>query len=671
MRFCLFFSIVFAPYLLFAQQKNIGFKRKNFKDNPQSLKYALDKLQSGNERIQNSDYAAALPYFLSADSINPYNADLNVKIGLCYLNTAYKPRCLKYFEKGYGIKKKISKRINFFLARGYQLNCQWDSALTEYTLALKRAASKDKKDIDKYIDECNNGKQLMEHPVKVTIENMGIVINSPYDDYRPLLTAGGNEMVYTSKRQSSNSGDADEMGQYADDIYIIQNTGGDWDIPVGLDPMVNSSGNDAGAYISPDGKTLYVIRDDHGKDIYRCSYSRKGWSEPVSLGDTINTLYDETSMCLSPDGKTLYFTSDRPGGIGGEDIYTSKLVEDSSWSSPVNMGSVINTPYNEDGVYMAADGKTLYFSSEGHNTMGGYDIFMTVQDDAGKWSEPENLGYPINTPLDDRYFSISNNGRYGYYARMTDSSMLDIYRISMDAFLPKEWVLGGAVIDVASRQKIKAGVELYDKAQGTHSPFGPDTVTGKYSLTLPAGHEYVVNITAKGYKDSTLDINVPDTTMYREISRNIALARLAPSLSPAAVKNDACIPAFNLLMERFKGLTKDTGVVKNALAHLNGAICLKEMKFTVQVGAFKTDKNIDGSKYGVKRSQVHKFSDYIIPATIANSVIHITVGEFDTYEEAKAFKMKLAGRGINGAFVTGFYNGKLVELRQMMHPGNS
>src|ERR1700722_10587249 len=159
------FICLLIPGFLSAQVHNVKFKKGNFKDNPAGFKHAVQKLAEGNQHIQNGEYGAALLAYLSADSLNPNNADLNAKIGVCYLNTVSKTKCLPYFRLAHEIKKKISKRIDYFLGRGYQLNYQWDSAIAEYQLALKKSPG-DKVEINELINECNNGSDLMQRPVK-------------------------------------------------------------------------------------------------------------------------------------------------------------------------------------------------------------------------------------------------------------------------------------------------------------------------------------------------------------------------------------------------------------------------------------------------------------------------------------------------------------------------
>lgn len=665
-----------VPGTLLAQLKDVKFKQSNFKGNTSGFKYAMEKLNEGNLHIQNAEYGAALADYLAADSLNPNNADLNAKIGVCYLNVVGKAKCLTYFRLAHALDKSVSKRIDYFLARGYQLNSQWDSAITEYTLALKSASGKDKEEIGKYISECMNGQDLCSKPVNVTLENLGSNINSLYSDFHPLVTGDGRTLLFTSSRHSNMSTEVNPVtGEYTSDIMTSQCRSGIWDTAEALDPPVNTVDNDEGLYITPNGKELYVLRENRGGDIYKSTYTDyKGWTLPVAISDSINSIYGESSLCFSPDGKTIYFVSNRPGGIGGKDIYSATKVNDSSWSSPVNLGNTVNTPYDEDGVFMNPDGKTLFFSSKGHNTMGGYDVFMTRLD-SGKWSVPVNLGYPINTPDDDVYFTTSNNGLYGYYARNTDNNRLDIYRVTMTAFMPKERVVKGSITDFVSDKKLTVAFEFFDKAQGNNSPFGADTITGSYSITALAGHTYTIKASAKGYKTFEQDFTVSDTAMsiIRDIpmimtDTNATKGIVAQPAKGSAGQNEAltiamkpaCVEPMNTLMERFKGVVKDTAVMKNALSHMDASFCLKEFRFSIQLGLFRSTQKFNYSKY-VKKANAEKLPD---------GTTRFTSGAYFTYEEAHKELEALKAKGLKDIFIIGTFNGKRYVLKELLHPAN-
>jgi tetratricopeptide (TPR) repeat protein len=672
--------LILLPGTLFAQQKNVKFTSSNFKDNPSGLAFAQQKLRQGDEHLQLSEYEFALGFFLSADSVNPNNADLNVKIGLCYLNSIIKSRSLRYFQKALSLDKKISPRMPYFLGRGYHLNCQWDSAIAQYQLYLKKANAKEKVEINKYLEECNNGKELAQHAVTAKLENLGPNINSEFKEHSPVLTADEKEIIFTSKRTTVNGEVDPTTGEYLEQIYVSYYKDGEWTPAANLGNVINKADeNNATSYLSPNGQSLYICRDENNGDIYVTHYNAGNWTEPQPLDGKINTQYHESSVALSPDGKTLYFVSDRPGGKGGNDIYKSTLQADSSWGDPVNLGDTINTQYDEEGVFMHPDGKTLFFSSKGHNTMGGFDIFKSVFEN-GHWSVPENLGYPINTPDDDVFFVVSATGEHGYFASAKDSGgygSLDIYRVSMESFKPRLLVLKGLVIDSATRKPLNATITVNNRTKNVSTPYTTAENTGEYLISLASGNDFEIKVHSEGYPDAALYISVYDTATYHEVVKNIAL--LIPGTGiPVAGKDtsknantgnatntasskmaDSCKQDIYTLMRTFNGLTADTNVLHNMLNHMDGSICLKNLKFTVQIGAYHFPRNFKYKNVELKPIAINGFPD---------GITRFTMGLYKTYHEAKQLKKAVVAKGIKDAFIVGLYNGKRIILDQLVHP---
>ncbi len=437
MKKYLFLPFIFISLVAFGQQ-NVSFEKKNFKDDVKGFKQAVDSLEAGEKFFQlgQSHYYMAIRYYLSAEKFNPNNDQLNYKLGECMLshNSPFKTDALSYLQKAFALNPAISPDIHYQLGKAYQLNLDWENAKKEYSAYLQTLNQK--KDGDavaatkKRIEECTNGELLVKSPVRVFIDNVGPTINTEYPEYGAIISADESEMIFTSKRSTTTGGQLDkDDGQYLEDLYISFNKNGKWSPATNMGSPINTDGDDATSGISVDGQTLYVYRDG---DIFESHLKGITWTKPERLNSKINTSqYKETSVSLSPDGKTLYFVSDRPGGYGDRDIYKSVADAKGRWTEAVNLGAVINTQYGEEGISMQADGKTLYFSSQGHNSMGGYDIFKSVYEN-GHWSDPENLGYPINTPDDDIFFSISASGKHGYFTSIRKGGYgeKDIYMIT-------------------------------------------------------------------------------------------------------------------------------------------------------------------------------------------------------------------------------------------------
>jgi outer membrane protein OmpA-like peptidoglycan-associated protein len=394
-------------------------------------------IKEAEEFLAKSDDKNALAFFLKAYEKNPQNAETNFQIGKLYLAGIYKGRSLKYFEKSYAIKPTVHPEINKYLAESYHYNLMLDKAIEQYELAKKNLHKDHEfhKRVDRKIYECNVGKELIAHPIEAKVENVGSLINGPYPDFAPVISADESVLIFTSRREGSTGGELDDDGQFREDIYISEKTNGQWSVPQNIGTNINTNGHDASVGLSADGKELFTYDGDGRGDIKYCKLKKdSSWSKPFLMSGNINTKAGETSICISPDGKTVFFTSDREGGHGGFDLYMSHIDKKGEWQKAVNLGTTINTAADEEGPFMDLDGKTLYFSSEAHKGMGGYDIFKSVFDSTkSQWTEPENIGYPINTADDDIYFVLSGDGKHGYYASVREDGYgeKDIYMITM------------------------------------------------------------------------------------------------------------------------------------------------------------------------------------------------------------------------------------------------
>jgi outer membrane protein OmpA-like peptidoglycan-associated protein len=558
--------ILFSGSLLVYGQQNVAFEKKNFKDNIPGYKKAMDSIEAGEKfyAMGASRYYMATPYFLSAEKFNPDNDQLNYWIGVCMLshNSALKIQAFPYLEKAYKLNPNVAPDIHYQLGRAYHLSMKWENAKQEYTTYLQtldQTKNADQiADTKKKIEECNNGEELVQHPTRVFIDNLGPNINTHYPEYSPIISADESEIIFTSKRPNTTGGKIDEDGgEYMEDLYISFFKNGAWEPATDMGAPINTDENDATAGISNDGQTLYVYRGTNGGDIYEAHLQGITWTKPERMSNKINTPYHETSVSLSPDEKILYFVSDKPGGYGDKDIYKSTLDAKGKWGDAQNLGPVINTQYAEEGVAMQADGKTLYFSSQGHNSMGGYDIFKSVCEN-GIWSNPENLGYPINTPDDDVFFSISASGKHGYYSSVRPDGYgeNDLYMITFlgpekpvvqsneddllagsknevaDVMMtaavavtaPKITLLKGIITDSMTHKPLQASIELVDnKKNVVIASFQSNSTTGKYLVSLPAGINYGIAVKTDGYLFYSANFNIPDTANYIVVEKNVAL----------------------------------------------------------------------------------------------------------------------------------------------------
>jgi Tol biopolymer transport system component len=271
------------------------------------------------------------------------------------------------------------------------------------------------------IEVCDMAKDLISKPVAFTEENVGGLFNDEKDNFNPLISADGKTFAYMVSLK------------FYDAVMFSRLVNGKWTPPLNITPELQSDGDFYISCLSADGKLLFLSKDDNEtSDIYVSSFDGSHWSKTTKLNKNINTKYWESHAFISEDGNQLVFASDRPGGFGGLDLYLSRKIN-GDWGPEVNLGPEINTEFNEDRPFLINNGKTLFFSSQGHENIGGYDLFRSDLQTNGLWSNPKNLGYPINTPDDDIFFMPVGDGKSGYYSRVRESGGFgkqDIYKIT-------------------------------------------------------------------------------------------------------------------------------------------------------------------------------------------------------------------------------------------------
>jgi hypothetical protein len=333
-------------------------------------------------------------------------------------------------------------------------------------------------------------------------------INSSFDEYAPVISKDGSYMFFTSRRPITNK--EIRKGQGKERIYYSETNATGWTNAKLLGSSINSENNfNSAVSLSKDGESLFIYRDDRfgNGDLYESKLSEFKWSTPKILPSPINSEFHESTLSLSSDGKTLYFTSNRDNGVGGMDIWYTKKNKAGMWGDAKNLGPAINTKNDEEGVFIHPDGKTLYFSSRGHEGIGGYDIYYTTLED-GKWSEPDNLGPEINTKNDDVYFVIQENGTDAYYTSVDPKTpeKKDIFKIKYNHdFYSKrisktQSLLEGVVLTKTDKNPIEAKVEIYESdSHRLISILETDNETGGFSIPLPIGKNYLINIYAEGY----------------------------------------------------------------------------------------------------------------------------------------------------------------------------
>lgn len=566
----LFVSIVLGSILSFAQDKDVPFDKETFADDKTGFSEAVKEIKLGDIhffRGTNSDLKHALTHYVRADSFNHYSSDLNYKIGVCFLESTQKFKALEYLKFAEKTKREDQfEDLDFQLGRAHQLNCDWDEAVKYYRKYKETLGDSEKVErffLNKKLGECKVGKSLSENPQRVWIDNLGPEINSEYPDFGPVISADNRMIFFTSRRPGSQGGQVDEEGFYYEDIYYSERAyEGEWSTATNIGEPVNTNSHDATVGLAPDGKSLLTYHGVSRKDgnvLITKKDENGNWIQTENIGSSINTKHHESSATLSFDEKTLFFVSDKPGGYGSHDIYVSHWDEKKQeWGGVENIGPKLNTEFDEKGVFFHPDNKTLYFSSEGHKTMGGLDIFKTeYNSETGEWSEPENIGAPINTPDDDVYYVVSGNERYAYYSsfRADGYGEKDIFRITFlgqkkEALLASAelkninlnttgydnmiglfgkknvLILKGNVIDGKSKVPLMAGVTIVDtKTNKTISDVvaGPD---GRFMVVVEAGRDYAISSTASGYTIASTSISTSKNNAGQE--KKISLELFPP-----------------------------------------------------------------------------------------------------------------------------------------------
>lgn len=409
----------------------------------------FDLAESTLEATKALDQARDL-YVLAAETDTTF-VKANFEAGHIHIRTIGKELAVKYFMRVYRQDPDYRFDIEYWIAKSYQYGLEFDKALLYYGLYKDKLArkpnyqGKDKIDANtliRAIQECENGKMYVSNPQNFSIVNIGREINSEFDDYGPVFSEREDEIVFTTRRRDDNlNQNVFEDNLPYEDIFTAKKSGNGWAFATNIGNVVNTLYHESSLALSADGNTLFIYNDVGGGDILFCERKPDGsWGEPVPLPGIINSSFQEKSISISKDEKTLYFTSNRPGGLGGTDIYKATKDSKGQWANVKNLGQRINTPLNDDGPFIDYDGVTLYFSSQGHNGMGGYDIYKCKYDEKNNdWSEPQNMGYPINTPDNEVYFITSADGKRAYYSSVREDGMgyTDIYVITSSEDIKK------------------------------------------------------------------------------------------------------------------------------------------------------------------------------------------------------------------------------------------
>ncbi|MCB9198615.1 MAG: PD40 domain-containing protein [Flavobacteriales bacterium] len=524
-----------------------------------------EKFEQAFIHLSNESYSKALPILLEMEQMKPDNANTLFSIGNCYMHTIYdKAKAIPYYEKimedyknmtinykvGDSKEKKAPVEALHLLGKAYHFNYQFQDALAKYEEYKDVLDPNNKaylKKVNRDIEITMNAIELEKSPVEMTIKGLAN-INTEYPEYRPKITGDEKTMFFTSRRDNPHYTQTDEDGMFYEDIYISRKKYGVWQEPEMLDETINLPSHDAVLYVSPDGQYMLIFRASTATltegGIYETSLEGDKWTEPTLLQADINSNYWETDVSLSADGTLMFFTSDRPGGLGGRDIWMMRRLPGGEWASVQNVGPVLNTEYDEEAPYLHPDGKTLYFSSKGHKTMGGFDVFKSEKQEDGSWGAPENIGYPINTTGDDVFYFPTNDGLRAYFSsyRKGGKGSQDIYLLELPNFEPKTIAVYKGVAKYSDGTIIDdLMITIFDEETGEKvGVYRPNSTTGRFLFILQPGQKYEVEFESDGVY--ALDnVDVPETGGIHELIKVIIKEGATMKVATGEVDDDDII----------------------------------------------------------------------------------------------------------------------------------
>ncbi|MDX2191255.1 MAG: hypothetical protein SFY32_15490 [Bacteroidota bacterium] len=484
-------------------------------------------LKVADNLFKNASYSDAIFYYDQLYKYRNSDAQIAYKLGVCIVEAGkFKLESIPYLKQAIG---EGIHSANYYLGKAYHIMGNFEMAKYCYDIYKTNSDKNEQKRVGltKAYALCDTAEYMIKHPKQIEIRNIGSEINTEFSEYGPVFTGNMSELYFTSRREGSKGNQVEADGQFYEDIWMSRKSDNQWLPAENGGSLLNSNEHDAIVTITPDGNEALIYRSDpySGEDnFYSVKRSGKEWSIPLKLSINVNSPSQELSATLSNDGQILIFSSNRKGGFGGFDLYKSERKRNGVFGPAVNLGPTINTSGNEESPFLHANGRNLYFSSNGHaSNMGGYDVYLTTFNDSLKWSKPMNLGYPLNTTDDDLYFSLSADMMKGYISGTRKGTLgdHDIFEVAFKEDTSGLTLVQGNVYDTRDSKNIEVEINIYNKEnKNLIYTSKSNGYTGNYSLIFSSKNPVIIKFS---YSNTFEEVEIEGTTdkKFRNIIKDI------------------------------------------------------------------------------------------------------------------------------------------------------
>jgi WD40-like Beta Propeller Repeat len=592
------------------------------------------------------EYELANQLYLLLDTAD--NLNIKYKIGNCYLNIpGEKEKSIPYLEnavktatydsKTESFKEKRAPLDSYFsLSKAYLINNQLEKALTTLQTFDKLARETTSKGgmknleyVEQQIQACKNAIQYKANPTVFSKRTLGRDFSQGSINDNPAISFDGNTIVYTERRGVVNA------------IFYSKKERGKWQTPVEITAALNAGEDCSSCSLNSDGTELFLYKtDNYDGAIYSSNLVNGAWSPIKKLNKNINTKFYESHASISSDGKKLFFTSNRDGGQGNLDIYVSEKDASGDWGPAVNLGAAINTPFNEDTPFITQNDSVLYFCSEGHSSMGGFDNFKS-QKIGTAWKTPTNIGFPINSTDDDKFFQPVNNGKNAYYSMTTDYKKKEIFYLGLGSTdVNQSFEIKGkfSLKDTIVNFDKNYSTHLINKASGDTLDVGyPNKYTGLYSFSVAPG-QFRIFYKGVGYITQTIDTTIlqdnPNLVLNIDVSLERDTTIKKTSLAPVVAYDK-----INLALIPTVSSVDTSTLIRNLNVSDVGDMNVKDsdvLYYTVQVMALHNPVDVTYFKY---------IADMKVMYNDLDKFYRYTTGRFPTREDAYSLRLELIRKG--------------------------